>query len=85
MATTRPPQTSDRARRVLLAGFLVLVAAVLVTRILAVGTSTAQALAATTTSPAASTADHPTAAGRRPSRPPRLRSRRRSRPRPRPS
>ena len=48
MATTRPPHTVDRARRLLLAGFLVLVAAVLVTRILSMG-ATAQALVAATT------------------------------------
>ncbi|MGZ4718775.1 MAG: undecaprenyl-diphosphate phosphatase, partial [Acidimicrobiales bacterium] len=54
MATPRPPDRSDRARRVLVAGFLLLVAAVLVTRILIVG-ATAQALVAATSEPAAVT------------------------------
>ena len=37
MATTRPPHTSDRARRLLLAGFLVLTTAVLVARLFVMG------------------------------------------------
>jgi undecaprenyl-diphosphatase len=55
MATTRPPHTSDRARRLLLAGFLVLTAAVVITRILMMG-ATAQALVAATSTPAAAPA-----------------------------
>ena len=46
MATTRPPHTSDRARRLLLAGFVVLAAVVLVTRILAAGATAQAAFAA---------------------------------------
>jgi len=54
-ATPRPLDTSDRARPVLVAGFLVLVGATLLVRILLMG-ATAEAIATSTSAPAAATA-----------------------------
>ena len=56
MATARPPHTSDRARHAMLAGFLVLVAAVLVFRLLAMGATAQAVMASTRQAPASSAA-----------------------------
>jgi undecaprenyl-diphosphatase len=56
MVTPRPPDTPDRARRLLVAGFLVLVAAVLLSRLFVAG-ATAQAVVAATSKPAPVTAE----------------------------
>jgi undecaprenyl-diphosphatase len=56
MVTPRPPDTPDRARRLLVAGFLVLVAAVLLSRLFVAG-ATAQAVVAAASKPAPATAE----------------------------